>query len=83
MIQFGRTVLVDETEHPYGQHLTIDVMSKAHNIIQVHSETGDMNFIKVKNVEGISGVLGFYFNIGVSDMIMLHDTIELIKSYGR
>lgn len=78
-IQFGGTILVDETYHPYDKYLTSEVMNKSDNIIQIHSETGDMNFIKVKNVKGISGVLGHYFNIGVSDQIRLDEINKVLK----
>ena len=82
-IKFGRTILIDETSKPYDKDLRAEVMNKADNIIQIDSETGNMNFIKVKNIGGITGVLGYHISGTSSDKERLNKIKEIMKDYER
>ena len=80
---FGKTIIIDETEKPYGRDLPPEVINKADNIIQIDSETGNMNFIKVKNIEGVTGVLGYHISGTSSDKERLNKINEIMKDYER
>ncbi len=50
MITIGKTIILNENEAPYQGECTASVYNKAHNVISIHSDTGEIKYIKFKNL---------------------------------
>jgi hypothetical protein len=51
MIQIGKTIILNENESLYDRTLSIKQIHEAANIIQIHSVTGEITFLKVKRLK--------------------------------
>lgn len=50
MIKVGKTIILNEKESLYKGDCTADVVNKAHNIISIDSNTGEISLLKIKDL---------------------------------